>query len=167
MTELCSIWSSQFSHYHVGLSLQSPGQGYPWQSDIPCSALGPGEHLQPRSGPDISTLTSPHLTSHFSSLQVAVSAYFFSMFGITVYMISDSVISRLAASHSHCYLQVVTYVRERPQKVSITPDIEQSLEYPTITICSPAFFSKTRLVEGGAGTSLILPTIQTCSLRTG
>ena len=91
-----------------------------------------------------------HLTSHLSSLQVAVSAYFFSMFGITVYMISDSVISRLAASHSHCYLQVVSYVRERPQKVSITPDIEQSLEYPTITICSPAFFSKTRLVEGGS-----------------
>ena len=96
LTELCSIWSSQFSHYHVGLSLQSPGQGYPWQSDIPCSALGPGEHLQPRTGPNISTL-SPHPTpSLLSSLQVAVTAYFFSMFGITVYMISDSVISAQA-----------------------------------------------------------------------
>ena len=45
---------------------------------------------------------------------------------------------------THYNLQVVSFVRERPQKVSITPDIEQSLEYPTITICSPAFFSKTR-----------------------
>ena len=69
----------------------------------------------------------------------------------------------LPSSHfpALCNLQVVSYVRERPQKVSITQDIEQSLEYPTITICSPAFFNKTRLWEGwsSVGTSVILPTI--------
>ena len=38
----------------------------------------------------------------------------------------------------------MTFFRERPQKVSITQDIESSLEYPTLTLCSPVFFSKDR-----------------------
>ena len=45
------------------------------------------------------------------------------------------------------------------QKVSITPDIEESLEYPTITICSPAFFNKTRLFDWKDRNTLILQTL--------
>ena len=47
-----------------------------------------------------------------------------------------------------CSVQVVTLIRERPQKVSITQEIETSLEYPTLTICSPAFFDKSRHSRG-------------------
>ena len=44
------------------------------------------------------TSQTPLSPSALSSLQVAVTAYFFSMFGLTVYLISDSVISSLASN---------------------------------------------------------------------
>ena len=51
-----------------------------------------------------------------------------------------------------CYMTVanlVQFVQERPQKVSITQVNGQSAIYPTITLCSPAFFNKTKLVKYG------------------
>ena len=51
-----------------------------------------------------------------------------------------------------CYMTVANladFVQNRPQKVSITQETEPSARYPTLTICSPAFFNKSKLAKYG------------------
>ena len=51
-----------------------------------------------------------------------------------------------------CYMTVANladFVQNRPQKVSITQETEPSAKYPTLTICSPAFFNKSKLAKYG------------------
>ena len=38
------------------------------------------------------------------------------------------------------------FVRDRPEKVSITQVTDTKAEYPKITVCSPAFFNKSKYV---------------------
>ena len=42
---------------------------------------------------------------------------------------------------------MLSFYKNRPEKVSFTQETLRTLEYPRITICSPAFFNKTKSVS--------------------
>ena len=145
------------------LSLQSPSQGGAEQPDIPRPALGPGECLRPRQSISfyisfiytskdmcniyiINTNICYINISHIISLQSQFISSLCSGWQSTWYL--DRWADRYVKPAVRCSVQVLTLIRERPQKVSITQEIETSLEYPTLTICSPAFFDKSRHSRG-------------------
>ena len=39
---------------------------------------------------------------------------------------------------------MITFVQDREQKVSLNQIEEAQVEFPKITVCSPAFFNKTK-----------------------
>ena len=41
---------------------------------------------------------------------------------------------------------MLSFYQDRPEKVSFSQEYPRTLDYPRITICSPAFFSKTKSV---------------------
>ena len=52
--------------------------------------------------------------------------------------------SFLVAYHFERYIKVANFYPMRPQKVSMSHVTETEVDYPRITLCSPAFFTKER-----------------------